>query len=73
MDDVGARFEDVIDFLAQFGEVGGENARGNPEGFGHGELLKRDAPILPVVWRGGFRNCDGGHKPGSRQPWLGRY
>jgi hypothetical protein len=64
MHDVGARGEHVIDFLAEPGEVGGENARGNPEVFGHGELLMVDRPILPAARRGGFRNCDGGHKRG---------
>jgi hypothetical protein len=64
MDDVGARGENVVDFFAEPGEVGGKNARGNPEVFGHGELLRRYAAILPVARRGGFRKCDGGHKRG---------
>ena len=74
MDDVGAGLENVVDFLAEFGEVGGENARGNPEVFGHGELLKRYAPILPVARRTGFRKCDGGHKGkgGTRRQLAGR-
>jgi hypothetical protein len=65
MHDVGPGGEDVVDFLAEPGEIGGENARGNPEGLGHGELLKGDEAILPTVWCGGFRNSDGGHKPGA--------
>jgi hypothetical protein len=60
--DVGARLEDVIDFLAEAGEVGGENAGGNPELCGHGELPIVDAPILPGARFGGFRKCDDGYK-----------
>jgi hypothetical protein len=62
MDDVGTRSEDVIDFLAQPGEVGGKNAGGDPEVCGHGELPIMDVPILPVAWFGGFRKCDDGYK-----------
>jgi hypothetical protein len=60
--DVGTRSENVVDFLAEPGEVGGKNAGGDPEGFGHGELPIVDEPILPVAWRRGFRKCDDGYK-----------
>jgi hypothetical protein len=30
--------------------------------FGHGELPKVDASILPAARRGGFRKCDDGYK-----------
>jgi len=47
MNDVGARSDDVADFLAQTGEVGGKQARSNTE-LGHGKLGNKGiGPILP--------------------------
>jgi hypothetical protein len=62
VDDVGTRSENVVDFLAEPGEVGGKNAGGNPELFGHGELPIVDTSILPGARGGGFRKCDDGYK-----------
>ena len=64
MHDVGAGGEHVVDFLAEFGEVGGKNAGGDPEGPGHGVLPKVNEKILPAAACGGLRICDGAHKRG---------
>jgi hypothetical protein len=42
VDDVGASGQDIVDFLTQTGEIGGQNRRSNGEGL-------HDAPFLSEI------------------------
>jgi hypothetical protein len=48
MDDVSTRSENVVDFLAKLGKVGGKDAGGDAEVSSHGEPRKKDRLIVAV-------------------------
>ncbi len=48
MNPVGAGGDDILDFLAEFREVGGEQTRGNAVGGAHGGFLKAVRSIRSV-------------------------